>query len=97
MQLTSNSISDGQKIPGDFCFCIPAATGRGWTGTSASNRSNHPRPTTETTVGREIRHHTPAEALSGTRESRRAGGHVSGVNAWTRPPRETGTIPIALA
>ncbi|MDP1651412.1 MAG: YbhB/YbcL family Raf kinase inhibitor-like protein [Rhodocyclaceae bacterium] len=24
MQLTSNSFSDGQKIPGDFAFCIPA-------------------------------------------------------------------------
>jgi len=27
MQLTSTSFSDGQKIPGDFCFCIPAASG----------------------------------------------------------------------
>lgn len=27
MQLTSNSFRDGQRIPGDFAFCIPAATG----------------------------------------------------------------------
>ena len=23
MQLSSNSFSDGQKIPGDYAFCIP--------------------------------------------------------------------------
>ena len=27
MQLTSQSFSDGQPIPGEFAFCVPAAEG----------------------------------------------------------------------
>ncbi len=50
MQLTSNSFRDGQKIPGDFAFCIPAATGHvclggnrnpqlAWSGAPAGTKS----------------------------------------------------------
>lgn len=38
MKLTSYSFSDGQKIPGDFCFCIPAETGHVCLG---GNRNPH--------------------------------------------------------
>ncbi len=50
MQLTSNSFTDGQKIPGDFAFCIPAAAGHvclggnrnpqlAWSGAPAGTKS----------------------------------------------------------
>lgn len=50
MKLTSNSFADGQAIPGEFAFCIPADTGHvclggnrnpqlAWTGAPAGTRS----------------------------------------------------------
>lgn len=50
MKLTSNSFADGQPIPGEFAFCIPADTGHvclggnrnpqlAWTGAPAGTRS----------------------------------------------------------
>lgn len=50
MQLTSNSFFDGQMIPGEFAFCVPAATGHvslggnrnphlAWSGAPAGTRS----------------------------------------------------------
>jgi Raf kinase inhibitor-like YbhB/YbcL family protein len=50
MQVTSDSFKDGEKIPGDFCFCIPAASSHvclggnrnphlAWQGAPAGTRS----------------------------------------------------------
>jgi len=38
MQLISNSFRDGEKIPGEFAFCVPAATGHVCLG---GNRNPH--------------------------------------------------------
>lgn len=38
MRLTSNSFADGQRIPGEYCFCIPAETGHVCLG---GNRNPH--------------------------------------------------------
>lgn len=50
MQLTSSSFGDGEKIPGEFCFCIPAESGHvclggnrtpqlAWSGAPAGTKS----------------------------------------------------------
>ncbi|NTV10641.1 MAG: YbhB/YbcL family Raf kinase inhibitor-like protein [Zoogloea sp.] len=50
MRIVSNSIAEGQKIPGEYCFCVPAAEGHvslggncnphlAWSGAPAGTKS----------------------------------------------------------